>query len=63
MNARDSQLLIDALAFAALKHRDQRRKDPEASPYINHPKAVIDRIRGTNKTLEKLFDEAYHGRP
>ena len=40
MNARDSQLLIDALAFAALKHRDQRRKDPEASPYINHPIAL-----------------------
>ena len=37
MKAKQSQLLIDALAFAALKHRDQRRKDPEASPYINHP--------------------------
>lgn len=37
MKAAQSQLLIDALAFAALKHRDQRRKDPEASPYINHP--------------------------
>jgi GTP diphosphokinase / guanosine-3',5'-bis(diphosphate) 3'-diphosphatase len=175
-NKRD-HLLIDALSFAALKHRDQRRKDPEASPYINHPialsrvlsveaglydakllaaavlhdtledtqttfeelrerfgravativrevsddrslpkadrkrlqiehaehltrrarlvkladkicnvrdvaanpprdwnlqrrreyfdwaKAVIDRIRGTNKTLERLFDEAYRGRP
>lgn len=36
----DSDLLIDALAFAALKHRDQRRKDPEASPYINHPIAL-----------------------
>jgi guanosine-3',5'-bis(diphosphate) 3'-pyrophosphohydrolase len=29
--------LIAALAFAAEKHRNQRRKDPEASPYINHP--------------------------
>ena len=37
MKPKESQLLIDALAFAALKHRDQRRKDPEASPYINHP--------------------------
>jgi hypothetical protein len=25
-------LLLKALAFAAHKHRDQRRKDPEASP-------------------------------
>lgn len=29
--------IIRALAFAAHKHRDQRRKDVEASPYINHP--------------------------
>ncbi len=33
-------LLIDALAFAAEKHRNQRRKDAEASPYINHPIAL-----------------------
>jgi len=32
--------LLDALAFAARKHRDQRRKDAEASPYLNHPIAV-----------------------
>jgi guanosine-3',5'-bis(diphosphate) 3'-pyrophosphohydrolase len=32
--------LIDALAFAAAQHRDQRRKDVEASPYINHPIAL-----------------------
>lgn len=29
--------LLGALAFAARKHRDQRRKGVEASPYINHP--------------------------
>jgi GTP diphosphokinase / guanosine-3',5'-bis(diphosphate) 3'-diphosphatase len=33
-------LLLRALAFAAHKHRDQRRKDPAASPYINHPIAL-----------------------
>jgi len=32
--------LLRALAFAADKHRRQRRKDAEASPYINHPIAV-----------------------
>jgi GTP diphosphokinase / guanosine-3',5'-bis(diphosphate) 3'-diphosphatase len=32
--------LIDAIAFAAHKHRDQRRKDAHASPYINHPIAL-----------------------
>src|SRR5580765_7237044 len=35
-----SSLLIDAIAFAAWKHRSQRRKDAEASPYINHPIAL-----------------------
>ena len=35
-------LLFKALAFAAGKHRDQRRKDAEASPYINHPIALAD---------------------
>ena len=28
--------LLQALDFAAMKHRDQRRKGAEASPYINH---------------------------
>ena len=40
MNPRGTRLLVDALAFAAYKHRLQRRKDPEASPYINHPIAL-----------------------
>jgi len=31
------RLLLKALSFAAYKHRDQRRKDVNASPYINHP--------------------------
>jgi GTP diphosphokinase / guanosine-3',5'-bis(diphosphate) 3'-diphosphatase len=35
-------LLLKALAFAAHKHRDQRRKDAGASPYINHPIALAD---------------------
>jgi guanosine-3',5'-bis(diphosphate) 3'-pyrophosphohydrolase len=37
-------LLLKALAFAAHKHRDQRRKDPQASPYINHPIALADAL-------------------
>jgi guanosine-3',5'-bis(diphosphate) 3'-pyrophosphohydrolase len=32
--------LLMAIAFAAAKHRHQRRKDAEQSPYINHPIAV-----------------------
>ncbi len=30
-----------ALQFAALKHRDHRRKNPAKSPYINHPIDVM----------------------
>lgn len=33
--------ILDALAFAAAKHNDQRRKDAAKSPYINHPLAVV----------------------
>ena len=33
----DLRLLLKALAFAADKHRDHKRKDRKASPYINHP--------------------------
>ena len=36
----DLDHVFEALQFAAHKHRDQRRKDPEASPYINHPIAL-----------------------
>ena len=39
-------LLLKALAFAAHKHRDQRRKDPAASPYINHPIALAEVLAG-----------------
>src|SRR6185295_6690861 len=36
----DTGILLEALELASLKHRDQRRKDQERSPYINHPIAV-----------------------
>ena len=35
-------VILKALHFAANKHRDQRRKDVEASPYINHPIEVAE---------------------
>ena len=49
-------LLFEALAFAAHKHRAQRRKDVEASPYINHPIALARTLAveggiGDTKTL------------
>jgi guanosine-3',5'-bis(diphosphate) 3'-pyrophosphohydrolase len=36
------QTLIAAATFAAHRHRDQRRKGAEGSPYINHPLAVAN---------------------
>ncbi|XP_062845911.1 guanosine-3',5'-bis(diphosphate) 3'-pyrophosphohydrolase MESH1 [Trichomycterus rosablanca] len=33
-------ILLETINFAAEKHRNQRRKDPDATPYINHPIGV-----------------------
>jgi len=40
----DLELILHALEFAARKHRDQRRKDVHASPYINHPIALANAL-------------------
>jgi GTP diphosphokinase / guanosine-3',5'-bis(diphosphate) 3'-diphosphatase len=37
-----SPQFLQALAFAAHKHRHQRRKDSEQTPYINHPITVAN---------------------
>ena len=37
-------VVLKAAAFAAEKHRSQRRKDAAASPYINHPLAVASLV-------------------
>ena len=41
----DVHRLIRAIDFAAFKHRNQRRKDEEASPYINHPIALTQVLK------------------
>jgi (p)ppGpp synthase/HD superfamily hydrolase len=35
-------LVLKAMAFAVWQHRDQRRKDVDVSPYINHPIALAE---------------------
>ncbi len=35
--AKGTHLVLEAAAFEAGKHRDQRRQDAGALPYINHP--------------------------
>ena len=41
----DVGLLLKAVAFAAEKHKNQRRKDAEATPYINHPIALANVLK------------------
>ena len=36
--------LLDAVAFAAVKHQDQRRKGHRHLPYINHPVRVTEML-------------------
>ena len=40
MNGDDLATVLKAAWFASDKHRSQRRKDVDASPYINHPLAL-----------------------
>ncbi|XP_043210293.1 guanosine-3',5'-bis(diphosphate) 3'-pyrophosphohydrolase MESH1-like [Amphibalanus amphitrite] len=40
MDADPVRCLLRAANFAAIKHKDQRRKDPDKTPYINHPIGV-----------------------
>lgn len=41
-NESELKLLIRALTFAANKHRNQRRKNVDAFPYINHPISLVN---------------------
>ena len=34
--------VISAANFAAIKHKNQKRSDPEGTPYINHPLGVAN---------------------
>jgi guanosine-3',5'-bis(diphosphate) 3'-pyrophosphohydrolase len=47
-------LILKALDFAAFKHRDQRRKDAQASPYINHPIALASVLVGEGGVSEPV---------
>jgi GTP diphosphokinase / guanosine-3',5'-bis(diphosphate) 3'-diphosphatase len=42
MQSRKLNVIVKAMDFAAWKHRNQRRKDAHASPYINHPIALAN---------------------
>jgi guanosine-3',5'-bis(diphosphate) 3'-pyrophosphohydrolase len=46
--------LLEAIAFAADKHRRQRRKDAEGSPYINHPIAVATVLASEGNVSDEM---------
>jgi GTP diphosphokinase / guanosine-3',5'-bis(diphosphate) 3'-diphosphatase len=54
--------LLNAIAFAADKHRRQRRKDADRTPYINHPIAVatVLAIEGDVADQETLLCAILH---
>ena len=51
-SADEIQILLVSLRFSSEKHRNQRRKDPEASPYINHPIQVGETIWRVGKIYD-----------
>ena len=51
-------LILKALHFAARKHRDQRRKGVEASPYINHPIEVAELLAGVGQVRDPIVLQA-----
>lgn len=50
----DLPSFLRVLQFAAGKHRDQRRKDPVASPYINHPIAVAEALARVGRVTDPV---------
>lgn len=48
----DVAVLLHAAAFAADRHRDQRRKGAGGEPYINHPLAVAHLLADTGRIAD-----------
>ena len=48
----DLALFMEAASFAADRHRLQRRKDAEASPYINHPLSLANVLTGEGRVTD-----------
>ena len=46
------QILLKAVEFASEKHRNQRRKGVETSPYINHPIQVAEVLAAVGQVAD-----------
>ena len=51
----EKQELLKAISFAAHKHRFQRRKDSDKTPYINHPVNVALTLADAGETDQALL--------
>ncbi|NXY17397.1 MESH1 pyrophosphohydrolase, partial [Atrichornis clamosus] len=51
--------LLEAADFAARKHKEQRRKDPEGTPFINHP--IVEDTDTTFSEIEEWFGVEVRG--
>ena len=54
----DTAAILRALHFAADRHRDQRRKGEEASPYINHPIEVAELLARVGGVTDRVTLQA-----
>lgn len=54
----DLPALIEALALAAIQHSGQRRKDLAATPYINHPIALVHVLASEGAVHDPLVLQA-----
>jgi (p)ppGpp synthase/HD superfamily hydrolase len=54
----NTTILLKALRFAAEKHRDQRRKGTNSSPYINHPIEVAETLARSGVTDPVILQAA-----
>lgn len=54
----DLAFMLRVAAFAARKHSAQRRKDAEASPYINHPIGLAHLLAGQGVTDRNVLAAA-----
>lgn len=50
--------VIKAANFAAIKHKDQRRKGKDAIPYINHPIGVANILTSEGKVTDPIVLQA-----
>jgi len=57
----EAATLLRAIAFAADRHRTQKRKDKDGTPYITHPVDVASRLAGGGvKDIDVLVAAVLH---